>query len=82
MRAKEVKKTIEEYTPSEGFFNLSKKPSTLTRREYAKILSIQNFLVKQEKQKDYLKEFNSVQYEQTKELAGQLQQAIFEHWDI
>ena len=34
---------IENYKPHKGFYDLSEKPKTLTKKEYAKVLCIQFF---------------------------------------
>ena len=54
MNTKEINYIIKNYKPYKGFYDLSKKPNTLTKMEYAKVLKIQEFLAEQEKDKKYV----------------------------
>jgi DNA-directed RNA polymerase subunit F len=80
MNKKEARKIIESYQPTNGFFDLSKKPESLNQIEYAKILEAQNLLVEQNNNREYLKKHNPIQWEKAKELSASLQQIIFQHW--
>jgi len=80
MRSEEINQTIENYKPHKGFYDLSEKPETLTKNEYAKLLNIQNFLAEQNKNIEYLKKFESIQYEKDKELSAEYQSIVKEHW--
>lgn len=80
MNKTEVNKVIENYKPHKGFYDLSEKPKTLTKLEYAKVLRIQEFLVEQNNNIEYLKEFEPKQYENIKELSANYQGIIREHW--
>ncbi len=82
MNTKEISKVISNYTPHKGFFDLGNKPKNLCRKTYAKIIKIQSFLIHQSKHSEYLKEYCSAQWQKDKELSAQLQQIIFEYWDI
>jgi len=80
MNTKEVNQIIENYKPRKGFYDLSKKPETLTKKEYAKVLHIQEFLVEQNKNIEYLKKFEPIQYGKDKEILANLQCIIRTHW--
>lgn len=80
MTNKEADKIIANYKPTEGFFDLSKKPDKLPKLEYAKILEAQAELVFQNERREYLKKFNPTQWEKLKEFSEALQQVIFSHW--
>lgn len=80
MNVNQAKLIIENYTPHKGFFDLSDKPETLSIVEYASILKIQNFLAEQNQQSDYLKRHAPQQWERLKEMSGELQVQIFNHW--
>lgn len=80
MNTKENNSIIKNYRPHKGFYDLSEKPKTLTKLEYAKVLKIQEFLVEQNNNIEYLKEFEPRQYEDIKELSGNYQGIIRKHW--
>ncbi|ACA57397.1 hypothetical protein FDC45_17815 [Clostridium botulinum] len=80
MTDKEANKIIKEYKVHEGFFDLSKQPKTLNKLEYAKVLKLQNFLVEQNKNREYLQKFNKPQWEKLKEISAQLQGVILQQW--
>ena len=82
MNNKEANRIIENYKPHSGFHDLSKKPETLTKREYAKLLRIQNFLAEQEKDKKYIIKMLPLQWMEDKELSANYQAIVREHWDI
>ena len=80
MTKKEADKIIEKYKPHKGFFNLSIQPKELSNAEYAKILETQNFLSSMNKDKEYLLEFNPIQWDELKETSAKLQSIIFDYW--
>ena len=81
MNNKEINFIISNYKPHEGFIDLSQKPEILIRKEYAKILRIQDFLVCQSENKEYLKMFEPIQYEKVKEVSARYQIIISEYWE-
>lgn len=80
MKKIEAENIIRDYKPHPGFFDLSEKPRSLSKIEYAKILSIQNFLAVQNAKSDYVRKFEPLQWQKLKVLSGQLQQIILQHW--
>lgn len=81
MKRKEVDEIIANYKPNSGFFDLSKKPKCLTKKEYAQILLLQNFLAEENKKKDYyLKPYNKHLWDKLSNLAAELQLKIFQYW--
>jgi len=80
MNRKEVNYIINNYKPIKGFYDLSKKPNSLTKMEYAKVLKIQEFLALQEKVKKYVMKMLPVQWMEDKELSANYQQTVREHW--
>jgi len=80
MNNKEANQIIENYKPYKGFYDLSEKPETLTKIEYAKVLHIQEFLVEQNKNIEYLRKFKPIQFEKGKELSANYQEIVREHW--
>jgi len=82
MNNKEANRIIKNYKPHLGFYDLSEKPKTLTKIEYAKVLKIQEFLFEQFVHTAYLKEYASIQYEKDKQISANYQSIVKEHWDI
>lgn len=84
MKQKEIKKIISDYKPHVGFFDLSIKPQTLSREEYAKILQTQNFLAAENNKfsDEKIREDNKIEWNQLKILSGKLQAMILQHWPI
>ena len=82
MKKLEVKKIIKNYKPHSGFHDLSKKPETLTKMEFAKVLKMQNFLAEQERDKKYIMKMLPVQWMEDKELSANYQSIVSEYWDI
>ena len=80
MNKKQADKIIENYKPHDGFFDLSKKPESLTIIEYAKALKTQNFLASYRGKEKYMKENHLSQWHELQNLSAQLQQFVFEHW--
>ena len=71
---------IKSYKPKKGFYDLSIKPKTLNKREYAKILKNQMFLHYVEENKDYYISNDENSWKIAKEISAMLQHIIFEHW--
>ncbi len=71
-----------EYRHPKGFFDISKQPKTLTKKEHKQIQELQLFLSEQQKHADSLRRFNPIQWQKLKELSAELQQIIFEHWSL
>jgi hypothetical protein len=82
MDNKEINQIIENYKPHQGFFDLSVKPKTLNKIEYAKILNTQNILVEQGNNIEYLKKFTPIQYEDWKEISAIYQAIVYQYWGI
>ena len=80
MNNKQAEQIIKSYRPTNGFFDLSEKPEGPSQIEYAKILESQNFLVEQNKNCKYLREFEPIQWNKLSEFSASLQQIIFSHW--
>ena len=80
MKQNDIKSIIANYTPNDGFFNLSTKPVEMRDVEYAKVLKTQNFLAEQSKQSGYIKKFHPQQWENLKNLSAQLQNIVFQNW--
>lgn len=66
---------------SKGFYDLSERPKALPKKMYLKILDAQEFLVEQNKHVEYLKKFEPIQYEKTKEFVARLQMIIRQYWE-
>ena len=81
MKKLEVKKIIENYKPHSGFHDLSIKPETLTKLEYAKILKAQGYLAWQEGNKKYLMDFEPTQWQDMKGLSMDFQAIVSKYWD-
>ena len=82
MNTKEVNQIIENYRPHKGFFDLTERPVTLTKVEYAKLLQIQEYLSWQEGNKKYLQKFEPIQWQKMKELSADYQAIVLEHWGL
>ena len=84
MNNKQAKKIIDNYKPHKGFFDLSKKPNTVSDMEYAKILDTQNYLaVENNKMKDkQVRGANRRHWESLKVLSAELQGIIFQNWNL
>lgn len=80
MNTKEATQTIENYRPHKGFYDLSVRPKTLTKVEYAKVLKTQNILAEAEKNKEYLMKMTPVQWQEAKEISAMYQAIIFKYW--
>ena len=65
-------------------FRSSKKPDTLTKREYAIILDTQNALARANKtyKNEEIRELHKPDFGVAKELKAKLQQVVFEHWGL
>jgi len=80
MNNKTVNQIIDNYKPHKGFYDLSEKPKTLTKIEYAKILNTQNILAEQVKNEEYLMKFTPIQYQDWKEISAIYQAIVYQHW--
>jgi len=80
MDNKTINQIIDNYKPHKGFYNLTERPKTLTKVKYAKVLNIQEFLVEQNNNIEYLKKFEPIQYEKDKEISAEYQEIVKEHW--
>ena len=82
MNKKEANLIIENYKPHQGFYDLSVKPETLTKMEYAKVLKIQGYLAWQEGNKKYLMDFEPTQWQDMKGLSMDFQAIVSKYWDV
>ena len=82
MNKKEANLIIENYKPHQGFYDLSVKPETLTKIDFAKVLRIQESLAWRESNKEYLIRWEPVQWQDTKELSADYQGIVAKHWDV
>lgn len=81
MNRKEIDAIIKNYKPHPGFFDLSNRPKCLTKKEYAQILYLQNFLAEENTRKEYyLKPYNRHLWDEISNLAAELQLKIFQYW--
>lgn len=64
------------------FFNIDKKPKTLSKAEHKKLLRIQAFLANQQKNIKYLKKYNPTQLSKVKEMAAEYQQIVLTHYKL
>ncbi|MCK4446818.1 MAG: hypothetical protein KAW56_07030 [Candidatus Marinimicrobia bacterium] len=80
MNNKEADHIIINYKPYRGFYDLSEKPKSLTKIEYAKVLKIQGFLAERARNIEYLRKFTPIQYEKSKEISANYQEIVREHW--
>ena len=79
---RETDQIIKNYKPHKGFYDLSKKPDSLTKIEYAKLLRIQEYITSQVKNVNYLKKHCLTQYEKLVELSANYQGIVREHWEL
>ena len=82
MNKKEADQIIKNYKPHPGFYDLSVRPATLTKIDFAKVLRIQESLAWQESNKAYLIKLEPIQWQEMKELSANYQSIVSEHWDI
>ena len=82
MNKKEADQIIKNYKPHPGFYDLSVKPETLTKMEYAKVLKIQGYLAWQEGNKKYLMDFEPTQWQDMKGLSMDFQAIVSKYWDV
>lgn len=70
-----------EYKPRKGFYDLSKKPKTLTKKEHQKLQDTQMILMEVENRKDeYMQD--KVNWRVVQEMSAKLQRVIFRHYDV
>ena len=82
MNTKEINQIINDYKPNKGFIDLSIKPESLTKIEYAKVLNTQNILAEAEKNKEYLMKMTPIQWQEAKEISGLYQAIVFKYWGV
>ena len=80
MNSTTVNQIIDNYKPHQGFYDLSGKPKTLNKIEYAKVLNTQNILAEAEKNKEYLMKMTPIQWQEAKELSALYQAIIYQNW--
>jgi len=80
MNNKTVNQIIKNYKPHKGFYDLSEKPKTLTKIEYAKVLNTQNIIAEQVKNEEYLMKFTPIQYQDWKEISAIYQAIVYQYW--
>lgn len=68
------------YKPMSGFFDISTRPKTLDKRTFEKLQAAQTELMHMQEKSEYYKKWHPQQWEKGKELSGQIQQIIFQHW--
>ena len=82
MNTKTSNQIIDNYKPHQGFYDLSVKPKTLTKVEYAKVLNAQNILAEAEKNKEYLMKMTPIQWQEAKEISALYQAIVYQHWGV
>ena len=82
MNNETINHIIENYKPHQGFYDLSVKPKTLTKVEYAKVLNAQNILAEAGTNKEYLERYDPIQWGDWKEISAMYQAIIFQHWGV
>lgn len=65
------------YTPRQGFFDITKKPKGLSKREHKKMQETQMILQKMEDEKEYYLKHDLYNWSIAKEMSAMLQQLIF-----
>ena len=80
MTRKEADAVILAYAPTDGFFDLSEQPETLSRLEWAKVLNVQNVLVSENSKRKEIQSTDPIRWDRLKELSGELQMIVFQHW--
>jgi hypothetical protein len=68
------------YQSTHGFFDITNRPDGLDKRTHEKMQEIQMFLVHVQSKSAYYREHNRHQWEKAKEMSGELQQLIFQHY--
>ena len=82
MNTKEINQIINDYKPNKGFIDLSVKPKTLTKIEYAKVLNTQNILAEAEKNKEYLMKLRPQEWEDWKITSALYQSIVYQYWGV
>ena len=80
MNSTTVNQIIDNYKPHQGFYDLSEKPKTLNKIEYAKVLNTQNILAEAEKNKEYLMKMTPIQWQEGKEISALYQAIVYQYW--
>lgn len=76
-----MSRRVVKYEPKKGFYDLSKKPKTLTKKEHQKLQDTQMMLMKVEERKDEFMQ-DKVNWRVAQEMSAKLQQVILTHYDI
>ena len=80
MNREEACKIMANYRIHKGFYDLSEKPKTLNKIEYAKVLNTQNILAEAEKNKEYLMKMTPIQWQEAKEISAIYQAIVYQNW--
>ena len=73
---------ISKYRVRKGFFDLSEKPKTLTKRDYCRILDLQMWLIHVEDNKKYYIENDVYSWRVAQLSSVKLRSLISCHWKI
>lgn len=68
---------MKEYTPRQGFFDITKKPKGLSKRDHKKMQETQMMLQKVEDEKEHHLKHDLHNWSLAKEMSAMLQQLIF-----
>ncbi len=68
---------MKEYTPRQGFFDITKKPKGLSKRDHKTMQETQMILQKVEDEKEYYLKHDLYNWNIAKEMSAMLQQLIF-----
>lgn len=69
------------YKPKKGFYDLSNKPETLSKKEHQQIQETQMMLMRVEKRKEeYMKD--KAAWQMAQEMSAKLQQIILKHYQV
>lgn len=80
MNKKQAKTIIDNYKPIKSFYDLSKRPETISDVVYAKLIETQKFLAKVEKEKDYYLKHNKNSWSIAKNISVIYQQEVYKYW--
>lgn len=69
------------YKPRKGFYDLSKKPKSLTKKEHERVQAIQMVLMQVEGRKKEFME-DETNWRIAQEMSAELQQIVFTHYAI
>lgn len=71
---------MNEYTPQKGFFDITKKPKGLSKRDHKRMQEIQLWLMYVEENKEYYLKHNLNSLVIAQECSARLQQLIFKYY--